>query len=119
MNGAAVDPLYIMAAAVVAGLVTFTLRALPFALLRPLRESALVARLALWMPVGVLTVLALVMFLDSAGLAPGAAVDWPRVGCALAASVVTAAVHLWGGRRTLLSIAAGTLAYVLLVNLAL
>ena len=37
---------YIVAVALVAGAVTFGLRALPFALLRPLRESLLVRRLA-------------------------------------------------------------------------
>ena len=46
MTGAA----YLVAAAVVAGLVTFCLRALPFALLQPLRESVLAARRAVWMP---------------------------------------------------------------------
>ncbi|MPZ04397.1 branched-chain amino acid transporter AzlD, partial [Micrococcus luteus] len=45
MTGAA----YLVAAAVVAGLVTFCLRAVPFALLQPLRESVLAARLAVWM----------------------------------------------------------------------
>lgn len=114
-----VQPGYIVAAALVAGLVTFALRALPFALLRPLRESRLVARLAVWMPAGILTILAVVMMLDAAHLAPGAPVDVPRVACAVAAGAVTAAVHLLGGRRTLLSIGAGTLAYVLLVNLVL
>ncbi|MCG7422382.1 AzlD domain-containing protein [Micrococcus porci] len=114
-----VHPGYIVAAALVAGGVTFLLRALPFVLLRPLRESRLVARLAVWMPAGILTILAVVMVLDSAALAPGDPVDWPRVGCTLAAGAVTVLVHLLGGRRTLLSIGAGTLAYVLLVNLAL
>lgn len=113
MSGAA----HLIAVAVVAGLVTFALRALPFALLRPLRESALAGRLAVWMPAGVLTVLALVMLLDAAALAPGTPVEAMRVGHALLAAAVTVAVHLLAGRRTLVSIAAGTLAYVLLVNL--
>lgn len=112
------DAAYLVAVAVVAGAVTFALRALPFALLRPLRESVLAARLAVWMPAGVLTILAVVMLLDAAALAPDAPVDPRRVAHALTAAVVTVAVHLLGGRRTLLSIAAGTLAYVLLVNLA-
>lgn len=108
---------YIIAAALTAGAVTFALRALPFALLRPLRESRLVARLAVWMPAGVLTILAIVMLLDAAALAPGAPLDGRRIAQAAAAAVVTVAVHLLAGRRTLLSIAAGTLAYVALVNL--
>lgn len=112
---APVDPGHVVAAAVV----TFILRAAPFALLRPLRESSLAARLAVWMPAGVLTILAVVMLLDAAALAPGASVDGPRVACALAATALTVLVHLLGGRRTLLSIGTGTLAYVLLVNLLL
>lgn len=108
---------YIVAVALVAGAVTFALRALPFALLRPLRESLLVRRLAVWMPAGILTVLALVMLLDSAGLAPGEPVDVRRLSYALIAAAVTVAVHLAAGRRTLLSIAAGTACYVGLVNL--
>ena len=80
MTGAA----YLVAAAVVAGLVTFCLRAVPFALLQPLRESVLAARLAVWMPAGVLTVLALVMLLDAAALAPGEPVDGARVAHATA-----------------------------------
>ena len=41
-----------------------------------------------------------------------------RVRAAIVAAAVTVVVHLLAGRRTLVSIAAGTLAYVLLVNLA-
>ena len=44
--------------------------------------------------------------------------DGARVAHALIAAAVTVVVHLLAGRRTLVSIAAGTLAYVLLVNLA-
>lgn len=108
---------HILAVALVAGAVTFCLRALPFALLRPLRESLLVRRLAVWMPAGILTVLALVMLLDSASLHPGQPVDVRRLSYALIAAAVTIVVHLAAGRRTLLSIGAGTAVYVALVNL--
>ena len=54
----------------------------------------------------------------AAALAPGEPVDGTRVAHALFAAAVTVVVHLLAGRRTLVSIAAGTLAYVLLVNLA-
>ena len=42
----------------------------------------------------------------------------PRPVHGLIAAAVTVVVHLLAGRRTLVSIASGTLAYVLLVNLA-
>ena len=61
---------------------------------------------------------ALVMLLDAAALAPGEPVDGTRVAHALIAAAVTVVVHLLAGRRTLVSIASGTLDYVLLVNLA-
>ena len=54
----------------------------------------------------------------AAALAPGEPVDGTRVAHALIAAAVTVVVHLLAGRRTLVSIASGTLAYVLLVNLA-
>ncbi|MDO5634142.1 MAG: AzlD domain-containing protein [Micrococcus sp.] len=112
-----IEPWHVIAAALVAGGVTFLLRAVPFAVVGPLLESELVGRLAIWMPAGVLSILALVMLLDAADLAPGDPVDIRQVGFAVTAAAVTVMVHLLGGRRTLLSIAAGTGAYVLLVNL--
>ncbi|HEU5129081.1 MAG TPA: AzlD domain-containing protein [Glycomyces sp.] len=101
---------YLVAVLAIVFAIDLALRAAPFAALRTLRESALVDRLALWMPVGILAILAAVTLRDSMGADPGTAV------VALAAVGVTAAVHLWAGRRTLLSVGAGTLVYVLLVN---
>lgn len=103
---------YIFAALIVAGVITFALRAVPFAILEPLRRSVAVQAMAVWMPAGILVILALSTFRGAVTSYPGAL---PH---ALIASAVTVVVHLLGGRRTLLSVGAGTLAFVLLVNFA-
>ncbi|MEZ7897510.1 MAG: AzlD domain-containing protein [Flaviflexus sp.] len=105
------DPTYLVAVLATIFVINFSLRALPFAILKPLRESEVVAVMAGWMPAGILTILAASTFLDSTGS------DGTRLLQAGAATAVTILVHLLGGRRTLLSVGAGTLTYVLLVNL--
>lgn len=102
---------YILAVLAIVFTVTLALRALPFAALRTLRESVLVRKLPVWMTVGILGILAVstlrtTLTADSGNAAPAAV-----------AVAVTAAAHLLGGRRTLLSVGLGTLAYVVLVNL--
>ncbi|MDO5618495.1 branched-chain amino acid transporter permease [Kocuria sp.] len=99
---------YILAVMAIMFAVTFCLRALPFALLKPLRESRFVLTLAVWMPVGVLAVLAAATFAESA--------HGGQLGKAVVAALVTLVVHLSCGRRTLLSVGLGTLTYVVLVN---
>ena len=104
------EPWYIASALAIGFAITFTLRALPFAILAPLRESKLVKAMATWMPVGILAILAAATFLsatDAEDRLPHAAI----------AAAVTIAVHLLGRRRTLLSVGAGTLTYVLLVTI--
>ncbi|KND36959.1 AzlD domain-containing protein [Streptomyces acidiscabies] len=91
--------------------ITFALRALPFALLGRLRDSALVARLAVWMPVGILLVLAVTALHGTVTEDPHGA------GYALLAVAVTVVVHLAFGRRTILSVGLGTAVYVALLNL--
>lgn len=105
------DPWYFAAVLAIGFAINVTLRAAPFALLRPLRKSALVERLAVWMPVGVLAILAAETLRGTFIADPG------EVLSAVLAVGITVAVHLLGGRRTLLSVGAGTFAYVLLVNL--
>lgn len=101
---------YLIAAVAVAGLITLGLRALPFAALKPLRKSRFVQKLGQWMPAGILLILAVVIF-------RGQLVEQPhRAWAAVVSLAVTVAVHLLSRRRTLLSIAAGTSCYVLLVN---
>lgn len=102
--------LYMFAALIVAGLITFLLRGVPFVILEPLRKSVAVRAMAVWMPAGILVILALSTFRGTVADYQGGFVH------ALIASAVTVAVHLLGGRRTLLSVGAGTLAFVLLVN---
>lgn len=105
------DPGYIAAVLATVFAITLALRAVPFAVLGPLRDSRLVASLALWMPAGLLAILA------ASTLRGTIAADPSAVGFALAAVGVTVATHLLFGRRTLLSVGAGTVVYVGLVNL--
>ena len=100
-----------MAAAVIipAGIVTFLLRALPFALTRYLKGSPFIDFLAVLMPVGVMTVLVVYTIAGEAGN-PG------RFWSALAALVITFVLHAWR-RRADVSIFVGTAVYMLLVNL--
>lgn len=102
---------YLITAIAIGGIITFALRALPFAMLKPLRRSKFVSALGAWMPAGILLILAVVVLRDE--IVARGDTWW----MALVATAVTVAVHLFGGRRILLSIAAGTGCYVLLVNL--
>ncbi len=101
---------YIVGVLAIVFTITLALRAVPFAILKSLRESKVVKAMATWMPVGILAILAASTFRTSMGS------DGSHVIHALIAVAVTAAVHLTAGRRTLLSVGAGTLAYVLLVT---
>lgn len=102
---------YLVIAVAVAGLITLALRALPFAMLKPLRKSRFVKALGSWMPAGLMLILAVVVFRDLLGERPA------QVWIAVVALVVTIGTHLLSGRRALLSIAVGTACYVLLINL--
>jgi branched-subunit amino acid transport protein AzlD len=90
--------------------VTLALRAVPFAALRTLRNSAVVQRLSVSMPVGILAILAVTALRGTIAAEPQAAMH------ALLAAVVTVVVHLVCGRRTILSVGVGTAVYVVLVN---
>lgn len=102
---------YMIAAIVIGGVITLLLRALPFAVLKPLRNSRFVKSMGRWMPAGLLLILAVVML-------SGEVVQHPTRAWAVAvATAVTVLVHLFLGRRALLSIFAGTAVYVALLNL--
>ena len=87
---------YIIAVLATVFIITFALRALPFAALKMLRESKIVKVLSWWMPIGILGI---------------------HAGLALVAVITTAVTHLLFGRRTLVSVGVGTVTYVLMVNL--
>lgn len=102
---------YMIAAVVISGIITVLLRALPFAILKPLRNSKFVKALGRWMPAGLLLILAVVMLAGQLAARPEKA--W-IVAVATAATVL---VHLFVGRRALLSIFTGTAVYVVLLYL--
>lgn len=104
------DPGYLVAVLITVFAITFALRALPFAALRPLRQSRFVLTMAASLPAGILAILAGATLRSSIG-ADG------RVLPVLIAVAVTVAVHLTCGRRTLLSVGLGTLTYVGLLYL--
>ena len=101
---------YVAAVLAIVFTITLALRAVPFAILRTLRTSAIVQELATWMPVGILAILAVSALHATIAKAPSTTLF------AIAAVVVTAAVHLLFGRRTILSVGLGTACYVVLVN---
>lgn len=102
---------YLLVAIVVSGLVTFTLRAVPFAVLAPLRDATIVHTMARWMPIGILAILALATTASSIG-------DEGRHAFPALISIgVTITAHLGLRRHTALSVALGTACYVLLTNI--
>ncbi|RMB60171.1 branched-chain amino acid transporter permease [Tessaracoccus antarcticus] len=105
------DLSYVMAALAIAFVITVSLRAVPFLLLKPLRESTFVRHMAFWMPAGILCILAATTFRSSAFG------EVTHLWEAAVATAVTVVVHLGFGRRTLLSVGAGTAVFVTLVNL--
>ncbi len=105
------DTVYIVLALALAGTITVALRAIPFLVLQPLRESRFVRHMAMWMPAGLLLILAAATFRSSAFG------DTVHLWEAATAAAVTVVVHLTCGRRTLLSVGAGTATFVALVNL--
>jgi branched-subunit amino acid transport protein AzlD len=101
------DTGYLLGLVLVSAAITWGLRAVPFAVLAPVRRSPLIGRLSQQLPLGVMLILALstvrgVSFHD-AGRAAGFAL----------AVAVTIALQLWR-RSFVLSIVAGTATYVLI-----
>jgi len=94
----------------VAAAITWALRALPFAVLAPMRHSTVVRYLSTHMPLGVMTMLAVYTM---HGQLDGNVrhLVWLVIAVAL-----TAALHL-ARRRALVSILAGTATYVTLMSL--
>ncbi len=103
------DPGYTALALTVAVAITFTLRAIPFAMKSALRDSALLADVGRWMPLGAISILAVYCLAGLHLTDPGRAV--PQ----LAGLAVTVAVHLWR-RNLVLSLVTGTTVSLLLAN---
>ena len=99
-----------IAAVAISGIITVLIRALPFAILKPLRKSKFVQALGRWMPAGLLVILAVVMLAGEISARPG------KLWIIAIASTVTVLSHLLAGRHALLSIFAGTTVYVVLLN---
>ena len=102
---------YLIAAVLICAACTFLIRLVPFALFGGKREMpALVRRLANMMPAAIIAVLVVYCL---KGL-PGSGAANIAVSFLSVAAVV--ALHLWK-RNTLLSIAGGTILYMLLLHL--
>lgn len=102
---------YLIIAIALGGLITVLIRALPFAVLAKLRRSRYVQKLGLWMPVGIMLILAAVTAADVFIARPH---TW---WITLVSLGVTVGVHFASKRRTVWSVAAGTACYVTLLHL--
>ena len=100
---------YILSGILVTAAVTWALRTIPFAMLAPLRESALLNHLGKRMPVGIMCILTVY------SLSHINAADAAEVLPAAVALTATVGLHLWR-RNPTLSIFAGTGIYVLLAS---
>lgn len=101
---------YLLAGVLIAGGITWAMRALPFAVIAPLRESRLVAYLGERMPVGIMAILAVYTLPDVEYAKAGAAVS------VLVALAITVGLQVWRHNATL-SVFAGTATCVLLSSL--
>lgn len=93
----------------VSAAITWALRALPFAMLAPMRHSAIVRYLSLHMPLGVMVMLALYT------VRPAPDAGTRQLLWQLIAVATTVGVHLWR-RHALVSILVGTAVYVVLMS---
>lgn len=98
---------YLLAILAIVFVIDFTLRALPFKILEPLRDSRFVENMAVWMPPGIMAILVLSTL--SQGAQAGG--RWATL-----ATGMTVAVHLFSGRKLLWSVGAGTVTYIALLN---
>lgn len=105
------DPKYLLAVTLVAAAVTWALRALPFAILAPLRHSRPLPYLAERIPLGVLVILIVYTLPHVDTIDPSSVIP------AVVGVAATAALHLWKANM-LLSIAGGTASYALLISTA-
>lgn len=105
---------YLVGVIVVSAAITWTLRAAPFALLAPLRESALLLFLNRHLPAGMMAILVIYTLVSAAATTSGG-----RPVSALAiATAATIVLHLWRG-NLVLSVLGGTALHVLLASTVL
>lgn len=100
---------YILSAIFLSAGITFALRLIPFGIKSALKDSALVADLARWVPLGAIICLGVYVIAE---------IDyssWQTSVPYLAGVVVTAALHLWRGNLAL-SLLGGTALCVVLAN---
>ena len=105
------NDLYVLSAIVAMGAVTFLIRALPFMGARWLRGSPMVRRIGVFLPPAIMALLLVHSVRDLGLQAPGQI--WP----AMVAVLVVLGLQIYK-RQPLLSIAAGTVLYMLWIQLA-
>lgn len=104
------DTAYLAATVAIAATITFTLRAAPFAAVNRLRSAPAVTYLGRHLPSGIMIILVVYLL-------RGTQLTHPPFGAVqLVPVAVTAATHAWK-RHMLLSMAAGTLTYALMLAL--
>ena len=104
------EPGHVAAVVGVSAALTWSLRAAPFAVLAPMRESAVVGHLSRHVPLGVMAILAVYTLRDVPTDTALAALPF------VVAVTVTVGLHLWR-RNALISILAGTAVHVALATL--
>jgi branched-subunit amino acid transport protein AzlD len=104
------DPTYLAATVATAATITFALRAAPFAAISRLRSAPTVTYLGLHLPAGIMIILVAYLLRDTQ-------LTQPRFGLTqLLPVAITAATYAWK-RHMLLSMAAGTVTYALMLAL--
>jgi branched-subunit amino acid transport protein AzlD len=103
------NPGYIAAALAVAVAITVTLRALPFGMRNAMKESALLADIGRWMPLGAITILAAYRLTTINVTTPTHGIP------ELTGVAATIAIHWWP-RNAVLSIVTGTAACLVMTN---
>ncbi|MEV0383001.1 AzlD domain-containing protein [Nonomuraea sp. NPDC050643] len=103
-------PLYLAAAVAVSTAITWGLRALPFAVLTPLRRSAVLQYLAVQMPTGIMLILAAYTLYEARPT------TWTTVVPTLPALAVAIGLHL-KTRNAVISVLGATAVHVLLSTL--
>lgn len=102
--------LYLTLAVLISAAVTWSLRAVPFALLNRVRDSEMLPWLSARMPVGIMTILVFYTLRDTE-LVIGATTL-----AVLAGLAVTLLLHVWR-RNAVLSVLGGTVVHVALLSL--